>query len=102
MQTVIPLEPGIYYHIYNRGVNRTDIFIEERNYAYFMQLYAKYITPVAGQPLPAQPTAALNAIRIFMGPVPAVLLLLSLIFAWRYNVTRESHQALVEELQNRG
>jgi putative transposase len=47
MQTVIPLEPGVYYHIYNRGVNRTDIFVEERNYAYFMQLYAKYIAPVA-------------------------------------------------------
>ena len=47
MQTVIPLEPGQYYHIYNRGVNRTNLFIEERNYAYFMQLYAKYIAPVA-------------------------------------------------------
>jgi REP element-mobilizing transposase RayT len=47
MQTVIPLEPGVYYHIYNRGVNRTDIFVEERNYAYFMQLYTKYIAPVA-------------------------------------------------------
>jgi len=47
MQTVIPLEPGVYYHIYNRGVNRSDIFIEDRNYAYFMQLYAKYIVPVA-------------------------------------------------------
>ena len=63
---------------------------------------AKYITPTAGETLPVQPPAALNAIRIFMGPVPAVLLLLSLLFAWRYNVTRESHQALVEELQNRG
>ena len=48
MQTVIPLESGVYYHIYNRGVNRTNIFIEERNYTYFMQLYAKYIAPVAG------------------------------------------------------
>ena len=47
MQTVIPLEPGQYYHIYNRGVNRTNIFLEERNYAYFMQLYAKHIAPVA-------------------------------------------------------
>ena len=64
--------------------------------------FAKYITPQAGEALPVQPAAALNAIRIFMGPVPAVLLLLSLLFAWRYNVTRESHQALVEELQNRG
>ncbi len=63
--------------------------------------FARYITPVAGEALPVQPPAALNAIRIFMGPVPAVLLLLSLLFAWRYNVTRESHQALVEELQGR-
>jgi len=47
MQTVIPLEPGQYYHIYNRGVNRTNIFIEDRNYAHFMRLYARYLTPVA-------------------------------------------------------
>jgi Na+/melibiose symporter-like transporter len=37
-----------------------------------------------------------------MGPIPAVLLLGSVLFAWRYSVTRESHQALVEELQSRG
>ena len=64
--------------------------------------FARYINPTAGEAQPVQPAAALNAIRIFMGPVPAALLLLSLLFAWRYNVTRESHQALVEELQNRG
>jgi putative transposase len=46
MQTSIPLEPGHYYHIYNRGNNRENIFIEERNYRYFMQLYQKYILPV--------------------------------------------------------
>jgi glycoside/pentoside/hexuronide:cation symporter, GPH family len=63
--------------------------------------FARYINPTAGEALPVQPPAALNAIRIFMGPVPAALLLLSLLFAWRYNVTRESHQALVEELQAR-
>jgi len=45
MQTNIPLEPGHYYHIYNRGNNRENIFIEERNYRYFMQLYQKYILP---------------------------------------------------------
>lgn len=64
--------------------------------------FAKYVNPTTGEALPVQPPAALNAIRIFMGPVPAILLLLSLLFAWRYNVTRESHQALVKELQNRG
>jgi putative transposase len=41
------LERGKYYHIYNRGNNRENIFIEERNYRYFLQLYAKYIGPVA-------------------------------------------------------
>ena len=43
----IPLTPGVVYHIYNRGNNGEDIFIEESNYYYFMKLYDKYITPVA-------------------------------------------------------
>lgn len=42
-----PLVPGEYYHIYNRGNNRENLFREERNYHYFMQLYARYITPIA-------------------------------------------------------
>ena len=41
-----PLEPGILYHIYNRGNNGETIFIEERNYDYFLQLYDKYISPI--------------------------------------------------------
>lgn len=47
MARQIPLVYGGYYHIYNRGNNRENIFIEERNYAYFLTLYAKYITPLA-------------------------------------------------------
>ena len=47
MQKVTPLEPGGFYHIYNRGVNRENIFREERNFAYFLTLYARHITPVA-------------------------------------------------------
>ncbi|OWP84089.1 transposase [Flavobacterium davisii] len=35
-----------YYHIYNRGNNFEDIFIEERNYNYFLQLVAKYLLPI--------------------------------------------------------
>ena len=34
-------EKGHYYHIYNRGNNRQDIFLEERNYEYLEQLFAK-------------------------------------------------------------
>jgi len=41
------LVPGVIYHIYNRGNNGENIFFEERNYHYFMKLYAKYIDPVA-------------------------------------------------------
>lgn len=47
MQTSTPLEYGHYYHIYNRGINRGNIFFEERNYHYFMKLYVKYAVPVA-------------------------------------------------------
>lgn len=40
-------EAGHYYHIYNRGNNKENIFIEERNYVYFLQLLKIYILPVA-------------------------------------------------------
>ncbi|MCL4505754.1 MAG: hypothetical protein M1434_01035 [Chloroflexi bacterium] len=41
------LQPGTYYHIYNRGNNGEDLFREERNYRYFLELYAYHIEPVA-------------------------------------------------------
>lgn len=45
--TTAPLIPGMYYHIYNRGNNHENLFIEKRNYSYFLSLYAKHIEPVA-------------------------------------------------------
>jgi putative transposase len=47
MQMVLPLKPGGFYHILDRGVNRENIFLEERNYIHFLSLYATYIIPVA-------------------------------------------------------
>jgi len=47
MPKPVPLHYGKYYHIFNRGNNRENIFIEERNYHYFLRLYAKHIVPVA-------------------------------------------------------
>ncbi len=47
MSNPIPLEPGKYYHIYNRGNNRENIFKEDRNYAYFLKLYAFHVGPIA-------------------------------------------------------
>ena len=45
-ETDIPLISEQYYHIYNCGNNGENLFFEERNYPYFLKLYAKYIYPV--------------------------------------------------------
>ena len=42
-----PLTSDNFYHIYNCGNNKENLFIEERNYTYFMQLLEKYILPIA-------------------------------------------------------
>jgi len=42
-----PLHPDTFYHIYNRGNNQENLFIEDRNYRYFLERYARYIEPVA-------------------------------------------------------
>jgi REP element-mobilizing transposase RayT len=47
MANPIPLQQGQYYHIHNRGNNRERVFIEERNYRYFLKLYAEHIEPIA-------------------------------------------------------
>jgi REP element-mobilizing transposase RayT len=41
------LEPGNYYHVYNRGVNRCNLFYTNENYNHFLRLYEKYIDPIA-------------------------------------------------------
>ncbi len=41
-----PLLYSQYYHVYNRGNNGEILFLEERNYHYFLKLYAKYLEPV--------------------------------------------------------
>ncbi len=36
-----------FYHIYNRGNNREHLFLEERNFEYFLLLVVKHLLPVA-------------------------------------------------------
>ena len=47
MSKLEPMQYGQYYHIYNRGNNGEVLFREQRNYPYFLNLYARYIEPVA-------------------------------------------------------
>jgi len=42
----IPFKIDKYYHIYNRGNNRENIFIEDDNYLYFIKLLKKYLLPI--------------------------------------------------------
>ena len=63
--------------------------------------FTGYITPPLSGPLPAQPQEAITAIRIFIGPIPALLLFLAVLFAWKYPITRESHQATLQKLAER-
>lgn len=42
-----PLISNSFFHIYNCGNNKEDIFKEEKNYDYFLKLLSKHITPVA-------------------------------------------------------
>lgn len=42
-----PLQCDTFYHVYNRGINKENIFKEERNYPFFLEKYVKYIYPVA-------------------------------------------------------
>jgi REP element-mobilizing transposase RayT len=39
------LHPDQYFHIYNRGINGCSVFFEEENYAFFLNRYAKYVSP---------------------------------------------------------
>lgn len=60
-----------------------------------------YITPDTSGPLPVQPPDAVDAIRFFVGPVPAMLLILAVLFARRYPITREGHQKTLQTLAER-
>lgn len=46
MPKKIPLVSGNFYHLFNRGNNRDDIFYNEENYLYFLRLYKKHLTPI--------------------------------------------------------
>jgi putative transposase len=46
MAEPVPLMHGQTYHIYNRGIDRGRLFVEERNYRYFLKLYASHVAPM--------------------------------------------------------
>jgi putative transposase len=43
----IKVEPEKFYHIWNRGNNRENLFYTPANYEYFLRLYDQFLDPVA-------------------------------------------------------
>ncbi len=61
-----------------------------------------YITPPHGSAeIVTQPASALLAIRIMVGPVPAVILVAGIVLVYLFPITKESHQRTLEELARR-
>ncbi|MCU0535476.1 MAG: MFS transporter [Hydrococcus sp. Prado102] len=60
-----------------------------------------FIQRQAGQPIPEQPESALWAIRLAIGPLPAIFLIAGLILAYFYPITREIHVEIRLKLQER-
>lgn len=44
---ITPITFGTFFHIYNRGNNHENIFVQPRNYAYFMDLWWKHTSLIA-------------------------------------------------------
>jgi REP element-mobilizing transposase RayT len=40
------IDQGFYYHIFNQGINKENLFYTAENYKYFLRLYTKYVHPV--------------------------------------------------------
>jgi len=62
---------------------------------------AGFIQRGAGDPVPEQPESALTAIRLVVGPLPAVVLVLGLVCVWFYPITKAKHAAIVRALEKR-
>lgn len=60
---------------------------------------AGFVERVAGGPIPVQPPRALLAIRIAIGPLPAIFLIVGVILAYFYPITAAVHAQIRLELQ---
>ena len=66
-------EIGGYYHIYNRGVDKRDIYLSEADYQYFLLGLDYYRDSQAKQPLSQTDTRRIDPLRLIKQPVVEVL-----------------------------
>jgi glycoside/pentoside/hexuronide:cation symporter, GPH family len=63
--------------------------------------WAGYIKPTTAVPLPIQPEAVLLSIRFAIGPIPTVFLLIGMVLAYFYPITRDFHTEIRLKLRER-
>jgi GPH family glycoside/pentoside/hexuronide:cation symporter len=56
---------------------------------------------IPGQAVPIQPASALLAIRLSIGPLPTLCLIIGLVLAYFYPITREVHAQIMLQLKER-
>jgi len=58
--------------------------------------FSGYVTPTNNIPPEnfGQPPSALLAIRLLIGPLPAILLLISIYLTWKYPITKQKHEEI--------
>lgn len=44
---IMLMQPGNFYHLYNHANGRENLFVEERNYNFFLQLISKHVLPTS-------------------------------------------------------
>lgn len=60
-----------------------------------------FIPTISGQSLATQPESAMMAIRLLIGPVPALVLFFGLVCAYFYPITRDRHEEILLQLIER-
>ncbi|MSP14656.1 MAG: MFS transporter [Chloroflexi bacterium] len=64
--------------------------------------WSGYITPLAGSTgIVTQPDSTLLAIRLMLGPIPAVILAAGILLVYLFPITKEQHEATLAELERR-
>ncbi|PSB21610.1 MFS transporter [Phormidesmis priestleyi ULC007] len=60
-----------------------------------------FLKTITGEADPTQPASALWAIRVLVGPAPLVVLIIGLVLAYFYPITKEVHAEILLKLQER-
>ncbi|GAB4475641.1 MAG: MFS transporter [Anaerolineae bacterium] len=90
---------GVFYGVF-AFLQKTGIALALALSGWVLEL-AGYVGATPGQPYPVQPEGALLALRVFVGPAAAVVLLLGLVAVYLYPITREKHAEIQAELARR-